>query len=66
MPKRRNCTVPLVPVSGNGRAPTVTVRAPTFVMACCGDVPTLETLATVELLRHHCPSIRVRVVNSST
>lgn len=36
---------------------------PDIVMACCGDVPTLETLATVELLRHHCPSIRVRVVN---
>jgi xylulose-5-phosphate/fructose-6-phosphate phosphoketolase len=32
-------------------------------MACCGDVPTLETLAAVELLRKHLPRIRVRVIN---
>jgi xylulose-5-phosphate/fructose-6-phosphate phosphoketolase len=32
-------------------------------MACCGDVPTLETLAAVELLRKHLPELRVRVVN---
>jgi xylulose-5-phosphate/fructose-6-phosphate phosphoketolase len=32
-------------------------------MACCGDVPTLETLAAVELLRIHLPALRVRVVN---
>ena len=32
------------------------------VMACCGDVPTLETLAAVELLRH-LPELKVRVVN---
>jgi xylulose-5-phosphate/fructose-6-phosphate phosphoketolase len=36
---------------------------PDVVMACCGDVPTLETLAAVELLRHHLPELRVRVVN---
>ncbi|MCC6321465.1 MAG: phosphoketolase family protein [Phycisphaerales bacterium] len=36
---------------------------PDVVMACCGDVPTLETLAAVDLLRRHLPSIRVRVVN---
>ena len=32
-------------------------------MACCGDTPTLETLAAVSLLREHLPSLKVRVVN---
>lgn len=32
-------------------------------MACAGDVPTLETLAAVQILRHHVPELRVRVVN---
>jgi len=36
---------------------------PDVVMACAGDVPTLETLAAVDLLRKHLPEIRVRVVN---
>ncbi|MGE5339571.1 MAG: phosphoketolase [Gemmatimonadota bacterium] len=36
---------------------------PDVVMACCGDVPTMETLAAVQLLRAHAPDIRVRVVN---
>jgi xylulose-5-phosphate/fructose-6-phosphate phosphoketolase len=36
---------------------------PDVVMACCGDVPTLETLAAVDLLRKHLPEIKVRVVN---
>ncbi len=36
---------------------------PDVVMACCGDVPTLETLAAVELLRHHTPELKIRVVN---
>ncbi len=36
---------------------------PDVVMACCGDVPTLETLAAVKLLREHLPAVRVRVVN---
>jgi xylulose-5-phosphate/fructose-6-phosphate phosphoketolase len=36
---------------------------PDVVMACCGDVPTLETLAAVELLRIHFPSLKVRVIN---
>jgi phosphoketolase len=30
---------------------------------CCGDVPTLETLAAVELLRIHFPDLKVRVIN---
>jgi xylulose-5-phosphate/fructose-6-phosphate phosphoketolase len=36
---------------------------PDVVMACCGDVPTLEILAAVALLREHLPELRVRVVN---
>jgi xylulose-5-phosphate/fructose-6-phosphate phosphoketolase len=36
---------------------------PDVVMACCGDVPTLETLAAVDLLRRHLPTLKVRVVN---
>jgi xylulose-5-phosphate/fructose-6-phosphate phosphoketolase len=36
---------------------------PDVVMACCGDVPTLETLAAVQLLREHFPALKVRVVN---
>jgi xylulose-5-phosphate/fructose-6-phosphate phosphoketolase len=36
---------------------------PDVVMACAGDVPTMETLAAVELLRRHCPDLRIRVVN---
>jgi xylulose-5-phosphate/fructose-6-phosphate phosphoketolase len=36
---------------------------PDVVMACCGDVPTMETLAAVALLHEHLPKLRVRVVN---
>jgi xylulose-5-phosphate/fructose-6-phosphate phosphoketolase len=36
---------------------------PDVVMACCGDIPTLETLAAVDLLRKNLPDIRIRVVN---
>ncbi len=36
---------------------------PDVVMACAGDIPTLETLAAVTLLRTHYPDIRIRVVN---
>ncbi|GLZ81210.1 putative phosphoketolase [Actinorhabdospora filicis] len=36
---------------------------PDVVMACAGDVPTLETMAAVDLLRQNLPSLRVRVVN---
>ncbi|RWK44601.1 phosphoketolase family protein [Mesorhizobium sp.] len=36
---------------------------PDVVMACAGDVPTLETLAAVQILRHHAPELRIRVVN---
>ena len=37
--------------------------APDVVLACCGDVPTLETLAAADLLRQHLPDLKVRVVN---
>jgi xylulose-5-phosphate/fructose-6-phosphate phosphoketolase len=36
---------------------------PDVVMACCGDVPTLETLAAVDLIRQYLPDLKVRVVN---
>ncbi len=36
---------------------------PDVVMACCGDVPTLETLAAVDLLRTHVPELKIRVIN---
>ncbi|WP_295385803.1 phosphoketolase [uncultured Thiodictyon sp.] len=37
--------------------------APDLVMACCGDVPTLETLAAVSILREQLPELKIRVVN---
>jgi xylulose-5-phosphate/fructose-6-phosphate phosphoketolase len=36
---------------------------PDVVMACAGDVPTLETLAAVNILREHVPDLRIRVIN---
>jgi xylulose-5-phosphate/fructose-6-phosphate phosphoketolase len=36
---------------------------PDVVMACAGDVPTLETLAAVEILRQHFPDLKIRVIN---
>ncbi len=36
---------------------------PDVVMACCGDVPTLEALAAVDLLRKNVPGLKIRVVN---
>ncbi len=42
--------------SDNGKEPNV-------VMACCGDVPTLETLAAVSMLREHLPNLKIRVIN---
>jgi xylulose-5-phosphate/fructose-6-phosphate phosphoketolase len=38
-------------------------QSPDVVMACCGDVPTLETLAAVSILREHLPDLKIRVVN---
>ncbi|MDZ4835177.1 MAG: phosphoketolase family protein [Candidatus Melainabacteria bacterium] len=36
---------------------------PDVVMACCGDVPTLETLAAVDILRQNVPDLKIRVIN---
>jgi xylulose-5-phosphate/fructose-6-phosphate phosphoketolase len=36
---------------------------PDIVLACCGDVPTLETMAAVGLLREHLPDLKVRLIN---
>ena len=38
-------------------------EAPDVVMACAGDVPTMEALAAVDLLRGYLPDLRIRVVN---
>ena len=37
--------------------------SPDVVLACAGDVPTLEVLAAVDLLRRHVPELKIRVVN---
>ena len=37
--------------------------APDVVMACSGDVPTLETFAAVSIMREHLPELKIRVVN---
>jgi xylulose-5-phosphate/fructose-6-phosphate phosphoketolase len=36
---------------------------PDVVMACCGDVPTLETLAAVDILHQYMPGLKIRVIN---
>jgi xylulose-5-phosphate/fructose-6-phosphate phosphoketolase len=46
-----------------GWASTDQGTEPDAVMACAGDIPTLETLAAVALLRQHFPDIRIRVIN---
>ncbi|HYU45821.1 MAG TPA: phosphoketolase family protein, partial [Terriglobales bacterium] len=46
-----------------GWASTDEHQEPEVVMACAGDIPTLETLAAVDLLRQHFPELRIRVVN---
>ncbi|MEO8102381.1 MAG: phosphoketolase family protein [Betaproteobacteria bacterium] len=59
----RHCTVGagIWPWAGTGGGEGV--DEPDIVMACAGDVPTLETLAAVTLLRDYVPDIRIRVVN---
>ena len=51
------------PWAGSERAGNTPDAAPDLVMACCGDVPTLETLAAVAILRRHLPTLAIRVVN---
>lgn len=36
---------------------------PDIIMACCGDTPTLETLAAITILRHELPELKIRMVN---
>ena len=36
---------------------------PDVIMACAGDVPTMETLAAVDILRRGCPALKIRVIN---
>jgi xylulose-5-phosphate/fructose-6-phosphate phosphoketolase len=36
---------------------------PNIILACCGDTPTLEILATVSILRNHLPELKIRVIN---
>jgi xylulose-5-phosphate/fructose-6-phosphate phosphoketolase len=38
-------------------------KEPDVVLACAGDVPTIETLAAAEILRHYFPDLKVRVIN---
>lgn len=49
--------------ASNDAADPIGAAEPDVVMACAGDVPTLETLAAVDLLRELVPALRVRVVN---
>src|SRR6185436_15864732 len=49
--------------AGNDRGTDAEGNGPDLVMACCGDVPTLETLAAVLILRQHLPELKIRVVN---
>ena len=60
--RRGCCTARAASASGTGRR-TTTTAVPTSCMACAGDVPTLEMLAAVTLLREHLPDLKVRVVN---
>jgi len=49
--------------TGLGIWPWASDENPEVVMACCGDVPTMETLAAVCLLKERMPDLRIRVVN---
>ena len=49
--------------ASNDRGGGTGEAGPDVVMACAGDVPTLETLAAVDLLRQHMPALKIRVVN---
>ncbi len=51
------------PWAGNEQVAAGHEDGPDVVMACCGDVPTLETLAAVSILREHLPELIIRLVN---
>ncbi len=36
---------------------------PDVILACCGDTPTLETIAAAKILKEYCPNIKTRVIN---
>ena len=59
---RRSSTARVGPASGTGHRPT-RMQSRISSSACCGDIPTLETLAAAALLREHLPDLKVRVVN---
>ncbi len=74
--RRRQAAGARLPVDGRGRSRTAPAASgiwdwagtdgdgePDVVLACAGDVPTLETLAAADLLREHLPDLKVRVVN---
>jgi xylulose-5-phosphate/fructose-6-phosphate phosphoketolase len=56
----KHCTagIGIWPWAGNDQE-----SEPDVVMACAGDVPTLETLAAVKILHRHCPQLKIRVIN---
>ncbi len=59
----RHCTAGAGVWAWAGNEDAATDQGPDVVMACAGDVPTLECLAAVMLLREDVPDIRIRVVN---
>ncbi len=59
----RHCTTGAGVWAWAGNEDAASDQEPDVVMACAGDVPTLETLAAVMLLRDDVPDIRIRVVN---
>ena len=59
----RHCTAGAGVWAWAGNEDAASDQEPDVVMACAGDVPTLETLAAVMLLREDVPDIRIRVVN---
>ena len=61
----RHCAagIGIWPWAGNEPGEIGDDAGPDVVMACCGDVPTLETLAAVSIMREHLPDLKIRVVN---
>ncbi|MEZ5661101.1 MAG: phosphoketolase family protein [Burkholderiaceae bacterium] len=49
--------------AGNEKGEESSDESPDLILACCGDVPTLETLAAASILREELPAIRTRVIN---
>ncbi|MES2394157.1 MAG: phosphoketolase family protein [Acidobacteriota bacterium] len=49
--------------ASNDTGPDCPQQEPDVVLACAGDIPTLEALAAVAILREHCPAVKIRFVN---